>query len=400
MEALVRTVCGHLAVVGISLAVAVAAWARPARAESELLLGMTAPFSGAAKEMGKGVRTGIEVAFAAQNEAGGVHGRTLKLLPMDDGFEPARTGAALKELVEGRKVFATIGCVGTPGAAAAAAYANERRVLLFGPVSGASSLRQTPPDRYVFNYRASYAEETAAIVRYLVEVKQIAPSRIAVLAEDDAFGEAGFDGVARAMRRYHRDPSKLTRVTYRRNTADVDEAVRTIAQHAKELGAVVMVATYKPAARFIEKLRDAGVGHLVFTNVSDVGSNELADELVQLGPGYSEGVVVTQVVPPPTSRATTIMKYQEQLRRYAPGEKPGYLSLEGWIVGRVLIEGLQRAGKELTTDALIDALEALRGIDLGIGSPLGFGPSEHQASHVVWGTVIDAKGALQPLTLE
>jgi ABC-type branched-subunit amino acid transport system substrate-binding protein len=380
-------------VVALSLAAAAAAgaWASPARAQAEIVLGMSAPFSGASKEMGKGVRTGIEVALAAQNEAGGVHGRTLKLVPMDDGFEPARTAAALKELVENRKVFATIGCVGTPGAAVAVQYVNEKRVLLFGAVSGASFLRQTPPERYVFNYRASYAEETAAIVRYLVEVKQIQPARIAVL---------GFEGVARVMRRYRRDPAKLTRVSYKRNTADVDDAVRTIAQRAKELGAVVMVATYKPAARFIEKLRDAGVGHLVFTNVSDVGSNELADELAQLGPGYAEGVVVTQVVPPPTSKATTIMRYQEQLRRYAPGEKPGYLSLEGWIVARVLIEGLQRAGKDLTTDALIDALEGLRGIDLGIGSPLGFGPSEHQASHVVWGSVIDAKGTLQPLALE
>jgi len=388
------------AVARIALAAAVAAWAGPAQADTDLVLGMTAPFSGTAKEMGKDVRTGIEVAFAAQNEAGGVHGRTLKLLPMDDGFEPARTTAALKALVETRKVFATIGCVGTPGAAIAAPYANERRVLLFGAVSGASFLRQTPPERYVFNYRASYAEETAAIVRYLVEVKQIAPSRIAVLAEDDAFGEAGFEGVARVMRRYRRDPAKVTRVSYKRNTADVEDAVRAIAQRSKELSAVVMVASYKPAARFIEKLHDAGVGNLIFTNVSDVGANELADELVQLGPGYADGVLVTQVVPPPSSKATTIMKYQEQLRRYAPGEKPGYLSLEGWIVARVLIEGLQRAGKELTMDALIDALEGLHGLDLGIGAPLGFGPSEHQASHVVWGTVIDAKGTLQPLPLE
>jgi ABC-type branched-subunit amino acid transport system substrate-binding protein len=384
----------------LALVVAAAAWAGPASAGSEVVLGMTAPFSGASKEMGKAVRVGVEVALAAQNDAGGVAGRSLKLVAMDDGFEPARTAAALKELVEGRKVFAAIGCVGTPGAAVAAPYANEKRVLLFGAVSGASFLRQTPPERYVFNYRASYAEETAAIVRYLVEVKGIPAARIAVLAEDDAFGEAGFEGVARVMRRYHRDPAKVLRVSYKRNSADVDDAVRTVAQHAKELGAVVMVATYKPAARFIERLRDAGAGHLVFTNVSDVGSNELAEELAQLGPGYAEGVVVTQVVPPPSSKATTIMRYQEQLRKYAPGEKPEYLSLEGWIVARVLIEGLQRAGKNPTAEALIDALEGLRGLDLGIGSPLGFGPSEHQASHVVWGSVIDAKGVLQPLALE
>jgi ABC-type branched-subunit amino acid transport system substrate-binding protein len=188
-------------------------------------------------------------------------------------------------------------------------------------------------------------------------------------------------------------------VRYKRNTADVEEAVRGIVARSKELGAVIMVATYKAAARFIERLHDSGAERLVFTNVSDVNSNALADELAQLGPGYAEGVVVTQVVPPPASKATTVLKYQEQLRKYAPGERPGYLSLEGWISARLLIEGLQRAGRQLTTDALIDALEGIRGLDLGLGAPLGFGPSEHQASRTVWGTILEAKGALAPVEL-
>jgi branched-chain amino acid transport system substrate-binding protein len=380
-------------------ALALAAGARAQPAGGELVFGMVGPFSGAAKEMGKDVRTGIDVACAAQNEAGGVQGRRLRLVAMDDGFEPARTGAALKELVEARKVFGLVGNVGTAGAELAAPYANEKGVLLFGAVSGAGFLRHNPPDRYVFNYRASSAEETAAIVRYLVEVRRIAPSRIAVLAQDDAFGDAGFEGVARIMRQYRRDPAKVLRVRYRRNTADVEDAVRQVALRAKELGAVVMVATYKPAARFIERLRDAGVQGLVFTNVSDVGANALADELVQLGPGYADGVVVTQVVPLPTGKATTTLRYQEQLRKHAPGEKPGFLSLEGWIAARLLVEALQRAAA-LTTDGVIDALEGMRGLDLGVGAPLGFGPSEHQASHMIWGTVVDAKGQLRPLDLE
>src|SRR5512138_2826717 len=375
--------------------------AGPARAaaDGELAFGMVGPFSGAAKEMGKEVRTGIEVAFAAQNEAGGVHGRRLRLVALDDGFEPARTAAAMRELVEVRKVFGILGNVGTANAEVAVPYANEKGVLFFGAVSGASLLRNHPPDRYVFNYRASYAEETAAMVRWLVEVRRIPAGRIAVFAQDDAFGDAGFEGVARIMRQYRRDPAKVLRVRYRRNTADVEEAVRAVSARAKELDAVVMVATYKAAARFVERLRDAGHPELVFTNVSDVDSNALADELAQLGPGYADGVVVTQVVPPPTSKATTLLKYQEQLRRHAAGEKPSYLSLEGWISARLLIEGLQRTGRNLTTDGLIDALEAIRGLDLGLGAPLGFGPSEHQASRMVWGTVLDPKGALTPLEL-
>lgn len=384
-------------------AVALLGMARAAAAQvgdAELVLGMVGPFSGPAKELGHHVRTGLEVAFAAVNDAGGVHRRKLRLIALDDGLEPSRTLPAMKELVELRKVFAVVGNVGTPGAAVAVPYANEKGVLFFGAVSGASFLRQRPPDRYVFNVRASYAEETAATVRHLVDVKRIRPERIAVFAQDDAFGAAGFEGVARAMRQYGRDPARVLRVQYRRNTTDVDEAVKAVAAHARDLGAVVLIATYKPATRFIEKLHDAGIHHLVFTNVSDVGPNELGDELSQLGPGYADGVIVTQVVPLPTSGATPVLRYREQLRRYAPGEKPGFLSLEAWLSAQVLIEGLQRAGRELTTDRLVTALESIHALDLGIGTPLGFGPSEHQASHLVWGTVLDAKGVAQLLALE
>ncbi len=151
----------------------------------------------------------------------------------------------------------------------------------------------------------------------------------------------------------------------RDNALNVEDAVRAVSARAKDVSAVVMVATYKAAARFIERLHDAGLGKLVYTNVSDVDSNALADELAQLGPGYAEGVVVTQVVPPPTGKATTLLRYQEQLRKYAAGEKPSYLSLEGWISARLLIEGLQRTGRNLTTDGLIDALEGIRGLAIG-----------------------------------
>ena len=388
---------------GIRIAFAVAALVSSALARAEgpeLLFGMSGPFSGAAKEMGKDVRAGIEVAFAAQNDAGGVHGRKLRLVAIDDGFEPARTVAAMKELIYARKVFGIVGNVGTGGAAVAVPIANEKGVLFFGAVSGAGFLRNNPPDRYVFNYRASYAEETAAIVKYLVEVRRISPGRIAVFTQDDAFGEAGFEGVARIIRQYRLDPAKVLRVRYRRNTADVEGAVREVVKRSKDLGAVVMVATYKAAARFIERLRDAKVRGLVLTNVSDVGANMLAEELAQLGPGYADGVVITQVVPLPTSKATTILKYQEQMRKYAPGDRPGFLSLEGWIAARLLVEGLQRAGKDPSVDAVVDALEGIRALDLGIGAPLGFGPSEHKASHMIWGTVLDARGQLQPLNLQ
>jgi ABC-type branched-subunit amino acid transport system substrate-binding protein len=368
-------------------------------ADAEVPLGICAPFSGVAKELGVQMRLGLEVAFAAANENGGIHGRRVRLAAMDDGYDPARTAVCMKELVEGKKVLAVVGSVGTATAATAVPYANEKGVVFFGAFSGAPLLRNDPPDRFVFNYRASYAEETAAIVRYLVEVRRVDPGKIAVFAQDDAFGQAGFDGVARVMRHYKKDPAKVVRVGYKRNTADVDDAVKAVRKAGGQVKAVVMVATYKPAARFIEKLRDAGAD-LLFTNVSFVGASELAEELSQLGPRYADGVLVTQVVPNPASQASSMIKFREQLKRYAPGEKAGFVALEGWLVGRLFLEGLQRAGKKLDTDGLIEALESIRGLDLGIGVPLGFGPSEHQASHRVWGTVMDGKGAFSQVDLE
>lgn len=377
----------------------------PARAQvngvtdSEVVFGMSAPFSGPARELGRQMKVGLELAFAAANDAGGVHGRRLRLLAHDDGYEPARALAGTKELLEQRRVFAIAGNVGTPTTAAVLPYVMERGALFFGAFTGAKLLRNEPPDRFVFNYRASYAEETSAVVRYLVEVRRFRPGQIAVFAQEDAFGDAGFYGVAKTMRRYRYDPGQVLRVGYKRNTQDVTEAVRVIRQHAPRLKAVVMVATYKAAARFIEKVKESGAP-LVFTNVSFVGSNELAEELMPLGARFAEGVVVTQVVPLPTSAATAILRYKDLLARHAPGERPDFVSLEGYLAGTLLVEGLKRAGKNLTTDTLVDALESVRGLDLGIGVQLSYGPSEHQASHKVWGTILDGSGTYKTLDLE
>ena len=372
--------------------------AQPAAAvQGDLLFGMASALSGPAKELGRGMKTGVEVAFAAANEAGGVHGRRLRLIALDDGYEPTRTIVAMKELAEQKHVFGFIGNVGTPPAAVAVPYAVEHKMLFFGPFTGASLLRKDPPDRYVFNYRASYAEETAAIVQHLVEARHIKPQDIAVFAQQDSYGDAGFEGVARAMRKYRRDPSQILRVGYQRNTSDVSEAVAELSKHPN-LRAVVCVPTYKAEAKLIEKMRDKG-SDIIFTNVSFVGANALSEELVALGPRYTQGTVVTQVVPLPQSNATAVLKYQEALRKYASGEKPDFVSLEGYLAGALLVEGLKRA-TALETEKVIDALESIRGLDLGTGAQLSFGMSEHQASHKVWGTVLDDKGAFQTFQLD
>jgi ABC-type branched-subunit amino acid transport system substrate-binding protein len=367
--------------------------------DNEIRFGMVGPLSGAARELGREMKLGIDTAFNRANEAGGVNGRRLKLVAADDGYEPARTLDAMKQLYEKDQVFGFIGNVGTPTAAVAIPYALERRTLFFGAFTGASILRNDPPDHYVFNYRASYAEETDAVVRYLVRLRHLQPKQIAVFAQDDGYGDAGYAGVAKAFRTLNVDDTEIVRLGYKRNTVDVDDAVNRLRLQKPAVRAVVMVATYRAAAKFIEKTRDQFPG-MIYTNVSFVGSTELADELMLLGSRYANGVIVTQVVPAVGGFSSEVLEYKNALAKYFPGETPDYVSLEGYVAANVLIQGLMRAGPQLDTERLIDTLENMHNVDLGLGTPLNFGRAEHQASHKVWGTALDDKGKYQPIELE
>jgi ABC-type branched-subunit amino acid transport system substrate-binding protein len=367
--------------------------------DQEIRFGMAAPFSGAAKELGRQMKLGIDTAFNRVNDAGGVEGRMLKLIAADDGYEPTRTGDAMKQLYEKDQVFGIIGNVGTPTAVVAVPYALERRMLFFGAFTGANVLRHDPPDRYVFNYRASYAEETDAVVRYLVKLRRIPVRQIAVFAQQDTYGDSGFAGVAKAVRSLGVSDATIVRLNYKRNTVDVDDAVNQLRLQKPPIKAVVMVATYRAAARFIEKTHDLFPG-MIYSNVSFVGSTALADELMLLGPRYATGVIVTQVVPAVSGYSSAVLEYKNALAKYFPGEAPDYVSLEGYVAANVLIQGLRRAGPQLDTEKLIDILENTRNFDLGLGAQLGFGRAEHQASHKIWGTALDENGKYQAIELE
>ncbi len=366
---------------------------------NEIRFGIVAPFSGSARELGRQMKLGIDTAFNRVNDAGGVNARQLRLFAADDGYEPTRTLDAMKQLYDKDQVFGYIGNVGTPTAAVAIPYALERRTLFFGAFTGANILRNDPPDRYVFNYRASYAEETSAVVHYLVKIKRLQPRQIAVFAQQDAYGDAGFAGVAKAFRTLGMGDTAILRLNYKRNTVDVDEAVSQLKAQKVPVKAVVMVATYRAAAKFIEKTRDSFPG-LIYSNVSFVGSTALADELMLLGPRYASGVIVTQVVPAVGGYSSAVLEYKNALAKYFPGEAPDYVSLEGYVSANMLIQAIKQAGPQFDTEKLIDTLEAMRNVDLGLGTPLTFGRAEHQASHKIWGTAIDDNGKYTPLELD
>jgi branched-chain amino acid transport system substrate-binding protein len=376
--------------------------------DSEIRFGISAPFTGPAKELGQHMKQGIEAAFNVANAKGGVYGRQLRLVAADDGYEPARAAVTMKQLYERDQVFGLVGNVGTPTAVVALPYALDRKMLFFGAFTGAGLLRNDPPDRYVFNYRASYAEETAAVVNYLVKVRRLLPEQIAVFAQQDAYGDSGFGGVEKAIRSLRGGiESPILRLNYQRNTVDVEDAVAQLQQYNAQLQqkkrppikAVVMVPTYRVAAKFIEKTRDL-YPDMIYTSVSFVGSTALADELMLLGKRYATGVIVTQVVPAVDGHSSLVLDYKSALAKYFPGEAPDYVSLEGYVDASVLIAALQRNGAQLDTEGLVGTLENLRDLDVGLGTPVIFSRSDHQGVHKVWGTQLDEAGHYQAIDLQ
>ena len=236
-------------------------------------------------------------------------------------------------------------------------------------------------------------------MQYLVKVRRLQPEDFVVFAQKDAFGDAGYSGVTKAIRALpggHADPARLN---YDRNSVDVAAAIAQLKARKGQTKAVIMVATYRAAAKFIEKTRD-DFPAMIFTNVSFVGSTSLADELLLLGPRFASGVIVTQVVPAVNSHSSIVLKYKSALAKYFPGEATDYVSLEGYIDASVMIEALTRVGPQLDTEKLVDTMEKIRNFDLGLGTQLSFGLSEHQASHKVWGTQLDKAGHYQAIELE
>jgi ABC-type branched-subunit amino acid transport system substrate-binding protein len=365
----------------------------------DIVLGMSGPFSGPAKELGRGVKLGVETCLQSANGEGGVLGRRLRLVALDDGYEPEQARANMVRLLEEHGVFAFIGNVGTPTAEAALPVALRQRRVFFGAFSGSSVLRKDPPDRYVFNYRASYAEETAALVRHLVTVHKIAPEQMAVFAQNDAYGRDGVAGVEGAVRRLGHSPAGILTVGYDRNHNDVSKAVRAVLRRKDRVKAVILVATYHPASRFIHQLKRHKVTPL-FASVSFVGSGPLVEDLDYLGGQPTKGIIVSQVVPHVASTAPGVARYRADLAAYMPAEPPGPASLEGYLAARALVEGLREAGPDLSPESLVAALERMGDLDLGVGAPAGFGPSRHQASHTVWLTELGERGAYSELPQE
>jgi branched-chain amino acid transport system substrate-binding protein len=361
-------------------------------ADREIVFGMSTVLSGPAANLGNDMRVGVMAGFERANRAGGVKGLRLRLLALDDGYEPARTAPNMRRLLEHENVLGVIGNVGTPTAIAALPIVRERRTLFFAPFTGAGALRQDPPDRYVINYRASYAEETGAMIDALVGSGAVEAEEIAFFTQRDGYGDAGFGGAVAALKRHGlQDSSRIQHVRYERNTLAVEHALATLLYAEREPRVVIMVGAYAPCAKFIKLAEQAGLKS-AFLNVSFVGSEALAENLGN----SSARVIVTQVVPYPMDGEMAMAReYQADLAVFDPGAAPRFGSFEGYIAARILIRALETVQGSPTREGVVAALEALGDFDLGLGEPLRLDTRRHQACHRVWPTVF-ADGRFVP----
>lgn len=355
--------------------------AEPGVFDDRIVFGQSAAFEGPAAALGLGMRQGILAAFAEANTAGGVNGRKLELVTYDDGYEPEKAIANTNKLMNEDKVFALIGEVGTPTSKAVQPIATEAQVPFIGPFTGAGFLR-SPDLGNVINVRASYDQETEAWVEHLTS--DLGIKRIAILYQDDSFGRAGLSGLMKALNK--RGMELAAEGTYERNTTAVKTALLSIRKAKPE--AVVMVGAYKPCAAFI-KLAHRVKMEAVFVNISFVGSNALAKELGKFG----EGVVVTQVVPLPTDTSLPLVaQYHAALKAADPKAEPGFVSLEGYMVGKLVIQALEKTGDLVTRAGLLAAIREVGTFDLG-GVTLSYGPNDNQGMDKVFLTVIQADGS-------
>jgi len=360
-----------------------AAAAGSARAENgvtpdKIVLGQAAVFSGPAAQLGIQMRNGIKAYLDHVNARGGVHGRRIELATEDDFYEQARAAAASRKLIEEHKVFALLGYVGTPTGVAHLPVVNQARVPLVGMFTGAEVLR-VPFSRYVFHVRASYYDETEKIVEHIVSV---GGKNIAVFYQDDAYGLAGLTGTEIAMKK--RSMQISGKATVERNTVKVENAVKTI--NALKPDAVVMISAYTSIAEFVRQMKNAGSG-ATFYNVSFVGSKALADALGADG----VGVAISQVVPFPWGAGVPVVKEYQQLAKKAGFTDYNFSALEGFLSAKVTVEGLRRAGRNLTRETYIAALERMNDVDLG-GFWVGYSPTNRAGSQFVDLTIIGRQG--------
>lgn len=359
-----------------------AAHAESGVTDDTIRLGMVNAQSGPASGLGKGMLAGAKAVFDDVNLKGGIHGRKIELLVADDGYEPDQAIDQTLAMIEGEQVFALFGYVGTPTANAVLPIVKEMQVPLVGLFTGAMSLR-SPVIREVFNVRASYDDEAEAMVAHFLAQ---GAKTVGVFYQDDGFGKAVLSGTDKALAK--RNMKIHATGTFTRNTMAVKKGLADLIRAQPD--AIVMVGTYQPLAEFIREARANGLNSQLAT-VSFVGTENLLGALN----GAGDGVVISQVVPSPDLKNIAAVNECRDLVKKHASQELGFVNLEGCLTAKVMLAGLQSAGRELSREGLISALEAMKGVDLG-QMKVAFSAQNHQAFDQVYLTQI-ANGRVAPI---
>ncbi|HZX32335.1 MAG TPA: ABC transporter substrate-binding protein [Rhodocyclaceae bacterium] len=371
----------QVAAAGLLALLSWTASADPGITDNAITIGMSAPFSGPNGAYGEDMKAAITAYFGQVNKSGGVNGRKLELVALDDGYETDKAVANTKTLIEDKKVFSLLAFYGSsPTTEAMNTVFGPAKVPLIGTISGAGTIRQAPSanpnNRYMFNVRASYADETEAIINQLVA---LGLKSIAVFYQNDGFGKSGLEGVTSALKKYGLAPSAVG--TVERNSLDVTKAVESISKATPQ--AVVMVTLYKPTSAFVRAMRKAGQNPM-FMTLSPVGAEQLVQELGS----DARGIGISQVMPYPWNDTVSVVReYQRLLGKQG---KFSYYGIEGYMMARVLVDALKKQGKDVSREKLVSTLEGLNQ-DFG-GYRVGYTADSRQGSRFVELTVIGPGG--------
>jgi branched-chain amino acid transport system substrate-binding protein len=349
----------------------------PGVTDNSILIGSCSALDGPARFLGNQTVLGATTYLHSINDDGGIFGRKVQLLAFDDGYDPDKAPACFHRMTK-EGVFALGFFVGTPTAKVYVPMAEQEKIPVVGLFTGAQMLYE-PLKHYVINVRASYYDETREQIERLWSVDQ---RKIGVIYQDDAFGKAVLDGVKLALQKHNSSPVALG--TFARNTLDVEEGLKTVM--AARPQAVVVVGPYSPVAAIVKKAHAAG-WRPQFLTVSFVGTEEFIKEA---GPD-AEGTIITQVVPPyDRLDYPTVDLYRKNLAKYYPDTPPSFVSLEGFVDAMVLVEGLKRAGKNLSREKFIAAVESIHEMNVGLGSKLilAYGPADHKGFDNVYPTIV------------
>ncbi|SDO18943.1 ABC transporter substrate-binding protein [Polaromonas sp. JS666] len=370
------------ALLALTLAAAGLARAETGVTDTAISIGQSAVFSGPVAATGNNYRRGIELYFEQVNKAGGLFGRKLQLTALDDGYDPKRTAENTKALVEQNKVFALIGYVATANLIAAMPIAEEAKVPLFAPLVGTTSIR-LKHNRYLFHVRASYKAELARITQQLAVVGN---DKVAVVYQDSVFGKSNLDTLLELIK------AEKLQVVKTLPMAITAQSAADIAAQLKQASpnVIIMIMAGTMSEVLIRDVRGAGLGTPLYT--ISVGLADAKASAARLN-GALRGVITASIVPSPALERYGIVKEYRKAVGASAGEGDNYTVLEGYIAAKVFSEGLRRAGRNLTRENFIAALEGVGTLDVG-DFRVEYGPGNHNGSSFVELEMYTAAGSL------